>query len=55
MGPVIVICLQVILNNALDQDKGSMDIQSALKYFDSITKYMQQLRQTLEELRDDIE
>ena len=28
---------KVILNNALDLDKGSSDIQSALKYFNSIT------------------
>ena len=46
---------QVILNNALDNEKGTTDIQSALMYFDSITKYMQQLRTALEELRDDIE
>ena len=47
--------VQVILNNALDNEKGTTDIQSALMYFDSITKYMQQLRTALEELRDDIE
>ena len=46
---------QVILNNALNNNKGSNDIKSALKYFDSITKYMQQLRTALGELRDDIE
>ena len=46
---------QVILNNALDNEKGTTDIQSALMYFDSISKYMQQLRTALEELRDDIE
>ena len=46
---------KVILNNALDLDKGSSDISSALKYFNSITDYMMQLRQALEELRDDIE
>ena len=48
-------CCQVILNNALDNEKGTTDIQSALMYFDSISKYMQQLRTALEELRDDIE
>ena len=46
---------EVILNNALDLDKGSSDIQSALKYFNSITEYMMQLRTALGELRDDIE
>ena len=46
---------QVILINALDNEKGTTDIQSALMYFDSISKYMQQLRTALEELRDDIE
>ena len=46
---------KVILNNALDLDKGSSDIHSALKYFNSITEYMMQLRNVLRELRDDIE
>ena len=46
---------KVILNNALDLDKGSSDIHSALKYFNSITEYMMQLRNVLGELRDDIE
>ena len=46
---------KVILNNALDLDKGSSDIGSALKYFNSITDYMMQLRNALGELRDDIE
>ena len=46
---------KVILNNALDLDKGFSDIQSALKYFNSITDYMMQLRNVLGELRDDIE
>ena len=46
---------KVILNNALDLDKGSSDIHSALKYFKSITEYMTQLRNVLRELRDDIE
>ena len=46
---------KVILNNALDLDKGSSDIHSALKYFNSITEYMMLLRNVLGELRDDIE
>ena len=46
---------KVILNNALDVEKGSSNITSALKYFNSISEYMLQLRQVLEELRDDIE
>ena len=45
----------MILNNALDVEKGSSNITSALKYFNSISDYMLQLRQVLEELRDDIE
>ena len=45
----------MILNNALDVKKGSSNITSALKYFNSISEYMLQLRQVLEELRDDIE
>ena len=36
-------------------EKGSSNITSALKYFNSISEYMLQLRQVLEELRDDIE
>lgn len=36
-------------------EKGSSDINSALKYFNSITEYMMQLRTALGELRDDIE
>ena len=36
-------------------EKGSSDINSALKYFNSITEYMMQLRNVLRELRDDIE
>lgn len=43
------------MNNALDVEKGSSNITSALKYFNSISEYMLQLRQVLEELRDDIE
>ena len=46
---------KIILNNALDVEKGSSDINSALKYFNSITEYMMQLRTALGELRDDIE
>lgn len=46
---------KVILNNALDVEKGSSNISSAMKYFNSISEYMLQLRQVLEELRDDIE
>ena len=46
---------KIILNNALDVEKGSSDINSALKYFNSITQYMMQLRSALGELRDDIE
>ena len=46
---------KIILNNALDVAKGSSDINSALKYFNSITDYMMQLRTALGELRDDIE
>ena len=44
-----------ILTNALDVEKGSSDLNSALKYFSSITDYMMQLRGALGELRDDIE
>ena len=47
--------IKIILNNALDVEKGSSDINSALKYFNSITEYMMQLRTALGELRDDIE
>ena len=46
---------KIILNNALDVEKGSSDIFSALKYFNSTTEYMMQLRTALGELRDDIE
>ncbi|XP_071748838.1 uncharacterized protein [Lepeophtheirus salmonis] len=46
---------KVILNNALDVEKGSSNISSAMKYFNSISEYMLQLRLVLEELRDDIE
>jgi len=46
---------KIILNNALDVEKGSSDIFSALKYFNSTTEYMMQLRMALGELRDDIE
>ena len=45
----------IILTNALDVEKGSSNISSAMKYFNSISEYMLQLRQVLEELRDDIE
>ena len=45
---------KVILENALDVEKGAADISSALTYFDSITLYMKQLRGALGELRDDI-
>ena len=47
---------QVILNNALDLEKSvsDMSLKSSLKYFDSITLYMTQLRGALSELRDDI-
>ena len=47
--------IKIILNNALDVEKGSSDINSAIKYFNSITEYMMQLRTALGELRDDIE
>ena len=50
-----IISDKIILNNALDVEKGSSDINSALKYFNSITEYMMQLRTALGELRDDIE
>ena len=45
----------LILSNALDVKKGSSNITTAMKYFKSISAYMLQLRQVLEELRDDIE
>ena len=47
---------KVILNNALDLEKSASDmsLKSSLKYFDSITLYMTQLRGALGELRDDI-
>jgi hypothetical protein len=51
----IIFSDKIILNNALDVEKGSSDIRSALKYFNSITEYMMQLRGSLRELRDDIE
>ena len=51
----IIFSDKIILNNALDVEKGSSDIGSALKYFNSITEYMMQLRGSLRELRDDIE
>ena len=70
---------RLILNNALDTEMGSSDIDSAMRsflclcalrcpvdgskftvcvhtrYFRAITEYMQQLRHSLGELRDDIE
>ena len=55
MNTINIFSDKIILNNALDVEKGSSDINSALKYFKSITKYMMQLRKALGELRDDIE
>ena len=55
MNSIDIFSDKIILNNALDVEKGSSDINSALKYFKSITKYMMQLRKALGELRDDIE
>ena len=61
---------QEILKNAMDIEKGSSDIEKAMRqvstvfilllfsphrYFSAITDYMQQLRSALGELRDDIE
>ena len=54
--PTIFVSDMVILNNALDLEKSASDmsLKSSLKYFDSITLYMTQLRGALGELRDDI-
>ena len=43
------------MNNALDNEKGTRNITSTMKYFHSISEYMLELRKVLEELRDDIE
>ena len=46
---------KVNLNNALDIEGGKPNITSTMKYFHSISEYMQELRKVLGELRDDIE
>ena len=46
---------KTIILNALDENKTSSNFTSALKYFNSITEYMMQLRDCIYELRDDIE
>ena len=46
---------KVILNNALNIEKGATNINSTMKYFHSISEYMLELRKVLAELRDDIE
>ena len=46
---------KVILNNALNIEKGTTNINSTMKYFHSISEYMLELRKVLAELRDDIE
>ena len=46
---------KIVLNNALDVERGSSNDTSTMKYFHSISQYMLELRHVLEELRDDIE
>ena len=46
---------KVILNNALDIERGKTNVTSTMKYFHSISEYMLELRKVLEQLRDDIE
>ena len=54
-NPLFFFSDNVILNNALDNEKGTRNITSTMKYFHSISEYMLELRKVLEELRDDIE
>ena len=51
----IILSDKVILNNALDIEEGKTNVTSTMKYFHSISEYMQELRKVLGELRDDIE
>ena len=44
-----------IILYALDVEKTYSNMTSAMKYYDSITEYMNQLRDCIDELRDDIE
>ena len=44
-----------IIQNAMNVEKSSGNITSAMKYYNSITEYMTQLRSCIDELRDDIE
>ena len=44
-----------IIAYAMDVEKSSSDITGAMKYYDSITEYMTELRSCIDELRDDIE
>ena len=51
----IILSDKVILNNALDIEEGKTNVTSTMRYFHSISEYMQELRNVLGELRDDIE
>ena len=47
---------KLILDSALDVGKGTtISTTQTMKYFHSISEYMIELRNVLEELRDDIE